>query len=99
MVYEPPHISLTYNMEENIEFLLRYAKKGVLVTMKDLDPIESEELKQRYISIKRELTSTPQNASQSIKKGAEKPSAVKKWFSGIGDRQKKYQDAHKDDII
>lgn len=94
---------------EDIEFLLQYAKVGILKTMENLDPIASEELKQEYLRIKRELTQikkelTQKNITPSVpmerpKKEEQKPSAVKKWFSGIGDRQKKYKEAHEDDLI
>jgi len=88
--------------QDQILFLLKYAKKGVLSSMKNMDPIESEELKHKYIKIKNDLLdSTPSNKSDinASKKNNDKASVVKKWFSGIGDRQKKYKETHKDSLI
>lgn len=94
--------------KEQLDFLLKYAKKGVLSSKKDYDEIEYEEIKDQYIRIKTELI----NISQSIQSvpetmekikdtipGEKKESAVKTWFSGIGDRQRKYKETHKDEIV
>ena len=86
--------------KEDISFLLRYAKVGVLHTMKDLDEIASQELKEEYVRLKKELlTKNPKSEMEQSKNGDEKPSAVKKWFGGIGARQQAYKDKHKDDLL
>jgi len=87
---------------EDIEFLLQYAKVGILKTMEDLDQIASEELKQEYIRIKNDLKKKkpvqklPTFESSHDEK---KPGAIRRWFSGIGDRQRKYQELHKDEVL
>lgn len=87
-------------MNEDIKFLLDYAKEGVLITMKQLDEIEREELKREYVEIKQRLTSNQEVIVPGFPKNQneEKPSAVKNWFSGIGKRQKAYQEQHKGEL-
>ena len=102
ILFLPSSISSPLNNmnQEEIDFLLRYAKAGILSTMQDLDPIASEELKQEYIRIKQGLMVKQEHPSSPQKtQGDKKPSAVKKWLSGIGARQRKYQDEHKGDLI
>lgn len=84
---------------EDIEFLLQYAKVGILKTMEGLDPIASEELKQEYIRIKKEVTKKTPPFPMEKENLEKKPSAIKKWFSGIGDRQRKYQEIHKGELL
>jgi hypothetical protein len=88
--------------KEQLNFLLKYAKKGVLSSMTSLDVIEQEELKREFIDIKASLTKDhfESNKGPSIesKDGKKKSSAVKNWLSGIGDRQRKYQETHKDEL-
>jgi len=74
-------------------FLLKYAKIGVLESLKNLDEIDAEELKQEYLRIKQELKS-PQETKGSNKK----ESVVKKWFRGIGNRRRKYLNEHKGNL-
>ncbi len=96
--------------KEQLDFLLKYAKKGVLTSKKELDEIEYEEIKEKYMNIKTELTNPMSQSIQSVPgalekikdislPGEKKESAAKKWFNGIGERQKKYQEAHKDSLI
>lgn len=90
--------------KEQTTFLLKYAKIGVLASKGASDEIEFEELKQGYHNIKKELTK-PEEVSKEDnptkkdedKPGEKKESAVKKWFKGIGTRQRKYQEEHKGD--
>ncbi len=80
-------------MDEKIKFLIEYSKIGILKTMEVLDEIEKEELKQKYINIK---NSFQEDKALKKKFNQEKPSAMKKWFSGIGDRNKEYYKNHRD---
>ncbi len=64
--------------------------------METLDPIEREELKQEYIRIKASVLYNPSTVDGTTKNKDEKPSAVVKWFKGIGDRQRAYQEKNKD---
>lgn len=92
--------------KEDLDFLIRYAKEGVLRAMKGLDPIEADELKDEFIRIKRELMSREspvpsiapkQNAGE--KKEEKKQGAFGKWLSGIPGRQKAYQEKNKDKLL
>lgn len=83
--------------KEKIDFLLKYAKNGILSSKSVLDDIEYEEIKQKYLDIKQELIKGTKTFKSSENK--DKSSAVKNWFKGIGDRQRKYQESHKDDLI
>ena len=94
--------------KEKIDFLLRYAKVGILESLSKLDEIEKEELKTKYIGIKIELTNPVSQSVQSVPGGLEKikdtsrtgeENAAKKWFKGIAGRQKKYQEEHKGGIM
>lgn len=84
-----------------IEFLLRYAKIGVLEEMKKRDPIESESLKQEFIQIRNDLKngSKQQTPNETKTDSDKKPSAIKNWFQGIGDRQRKYQETNKGKLM
>lgn len=89
--------------KETKNFLLKYSKIGVLASMKKLDEIESDELKEEYIRIKKELSESENTQTQTkkntTKPGEEKESAVKTWFKGIGERQRKYQEKNKGKIM
>ncbi len=83
-----------------INFLLDYAKIGVLSEMKNMDEIEAEEIKQKYMQIKKEVKEGSETIEKSTqKKETGKDGPVKKWFSGIGDRQKKYQESKKGGLM
>lgn len=90
-------------MNKETKFLLKYAKVGVLESLKSIDEIEAEELKQEFIKIKTKLSEskkeieTPKDNSK--KPGEKKESAMRRWWGGIGDRQRKYREAHKEDVI
>lgn len=91
--------------QEKINFLLKYAKMGILSEMTKLDPIASEELKQEYINIKQELLNNQSINTPFIlptikpKESSNKDGAFMNWLHGIGKRQKKYQEEHKDDVL
>ena len=88
--------------KETTNFLLKYAKIGVLKSRGKLDDIESEELLQEYIEIKKELLGskdTEEIRKNTPKPGENKEGAVKKWFKGIGERQRKYQKENKGNIM
>lgn len=88
--------------KQQVEFLLKYAEIGVLLSMESSNAIKSEELKQEYIKIKKELTNAEQDApvkNNQKNSGEKKENAATKWFKGIGDRQRKYQEEHKKDVI
>lgn len=92
--------------KEQVEFLLKYAKIGVLVSKDALDEIEFEELKQEYLNIKKELLESEQTnnpvgkqPSNQHKPGEKKQGAMARYFGGIRGRQEKYKEAHKEDIV
>jgi len=84
------------------DFLLKYAKIGILAEKDKVDDIQYDEIKEEYLNIKKELLvpkeDTPVKSEQK-NTGEKKKGAVSKWFGGIGDRQRKYQEAHKEDIV
>lgn len=84
--------------KEQTDFLLKYAKIGVLNSKDSIDEIEYDELKDTYSNIKKQLTETENEVE--VKKELKKPedgkeSAVGKWFKGISGRQKAYQEKQK----
>lgn len=88
--------------KKDIDFLMRYAKIGILKQKGVIDDLDYEEIKQEYVRIKRtmsNLESTQAFPLQQSKNEEKKPSAISKWFSGIGDRQRKYKELHKDDLL
>ena len=82
-------------MNKETKFLLHYAKIGVLASLDSLDAIAKDELKTEFIRIKTKLTS---NTEEITKKESKKDSAVRKWFSEIGDRQRAYRKEHKGEL-
>ena len=87
--------------KKQIEFLLKYAKIGILESKKSSDDIEYREITDEYISIKKELTNPQEDApvKTQAKTGEKKDGAVVNWFKGIGDRQKKFQETKKEGIV
>ena len=95
--------------KKQIDFLLSYAKIGVLSEKDNLDEIAFDEIKTEYANIKTELTNplsqsilSKPEALAKIKdttRPGEKKSAVKDWFNNIGKRQKAYQDTHKGELM
>lgn len=82
-------------VDKDLNFLLHYAKMGVLEEIRKKDPIEAEEIKQKYIQIKQRLKKPSDEVEKtSSDKVAKTGSAVKDWFKGIGDRQRKYKENH-----
>jgi hypothetical protein len=88
---------------KTIDFLLKYAEIGVLVSMEKANAIKSEELKQEYIEIKKELLKPKETNKETTEKTTKpeekKESPVKKWFKGVGERQRKYQEKKKGSIM
>lgn len=78
-------------MEKRIEFLLEYAKIGVLEKMTKVDKIEAEELKEKYLEIKKSFSEEMPKKEETKKKDGKFSS----WLSGIGERQKAYEEKHK----
>ena len=79
---------------------MRTAEVGVLISMENSNAIKSEELKQTYIDIKKQLAqSVDTTPARNKENPGEKKSAVKDWFKGIGGRQRKFQEEHKDGLI
>ena len=85
-------------MEKDIDFLLRYAKDGVLQTMAKLDEIEAEELKMQFIDIRKRLSGTEVKEEVKTKTTKKEGGAMAKWFKGIGGRAKAYEEAHKGEL-
>lgn len=100
-------------INQDIKWILEYAKQGINAALKDLSEFEKVEVVQRYKDIEKVLLS--QGVGTTIipvgipdvnkKEEANKFIApVKKWFSGIGDRARLYQkkdiniDAFKDGL-
>lgn len=84
--------------KKQTDFLLEYAKKGILSSKQLLDDIQYKEVVDEFINIKKSLESNPQN-NTAILKEEQSPSKMKEWFKGIGDRQRKYQENHKGDLV
>jgi hypothetical protein len=82
-------------MEKRIEFLLEYAKIGVLEKMTNVDKIEAEELKEKYLEIKKSFS---EEMPKKEEKGKKKDGKFNNWLSGIGERQKAYEEKHKNNL-
>ncbi len=82
-------------MDKNIEFLLRYAKLGVLSEMDKSDKITAEELKDKYLAVKKSFEDDAPKKQMPKKMNAEGKTKVGKWLQGVGDRRRTYLEEHK----
>lgn len=86
--------------KEQQNFLLKYAKIGVLSEMDNANKIDAQILLQTYLKIDSQLKEVAPvvpttEASAQTQPDPKKKSVVTDWFKGIGDRQRAYEKGKK----